>query len=132
MVIENGDTLLSPREYALQSRHYLENSQSAIELGELEKAGEFLWGSMALAIKAVAAFKGIELRSHRLLWDYAKEVSRDLREESIFTAFRDANSLHSNFYETGMSLDILLDSEERIRHAVGNLISKIPPEVLEQ
>ena len=110
----------------------MENSQSAIVLGELEKAGEFLWGSMALAIKAVAAFKGIELRSHGRLWDYAKEVSRDLREESIFVAFRDANSLHSNFYETGITLAILLDSEERIRRAVGLLISQIPPEVLEQ
>ena len=132
MVIENGDTLLGPGAYAPQSRHYLENSQSAIDLGELEKAVEFLWGSMALAIKAVAAFKGIELRSHRLLWDYAREVSRELQEESIFTAFRDANSLHSNFYETGMSLDILLDSEDRIRQVVGRLISMIPPEVLEQ
>jgi len=110
----------------------LENSQGAIELDELEKAGEFLWGGMALAVKAVAAFKGIELKSHRRLWDYAKEVSRDLQEESIFTAFRDADSLHSNFYETGMSLEILLDSEERIRSAVGLLISQIPPEVLEQ
>jgi len=132
MTIENGDTLLGPGAYALQSSHYLENSQSAIVLGELEKAGEFLWGSMALAIKAVAAIKGIELRSHGKLWDYAKEVSKDLREDSIFTAFRDANSLHSNFYETGMSLEILLDSEERIRRAVGLLISQIPPEVLEQ
>ena len=39
MTIENGDTLLGPRAYALQSRHYLENSQGAIELDELEKAG---------------------------------------------------------------------------------------------
>ena len=132
MVTENCGTLVSPRAYALQSRHYLENSRSAIDLGELEKAGEFLWGSMALALKAVAASKEIELRNHRLLWDYAREISKDLREESIFTAFRDANSLHSNFYETGMSLDILLDSEERIRQAVGKLISIIPSEVLEQ
>ena len=132
MAIKNGDTLLGPRAYALQSRHYLKNSQAAIDLGELEKAGEFLWDSMALAIKAVAAFKEIEIRSQRILWDYAREVSRELQQESIFTAFRDANSLHSNFYETGLSLDILLDSEERIRPAVGRLISMIPPEVWEQ
>lgn len=132
MVTENGGALLSPSAYALQSRHYLENSRSAIDLGELEKASEFLWGSMALAVKAVAAFKGIKLRSHRILWDYVRSVSMELKDESIYTAFRDANSLHSNFYETGLSLNLLLESEERIRQAVGKLISMIPPEVLEQ
>ncbi len=40
-----------------QSVHYLENAYKFIDAGDVEKASEFLWGSMAQAIKAVAATK---------------------------------------------------------------------------
>jgi hypothetical protein len=40
--------------------------------------------------------------------------------------------LHKNFYESGLTREIVLTFEEGIRYAVGKLLAIIPPEVLEQ
>ncbi len=39
--------------YKAQSTHYFENALGSIQAGEAGKAGEFLWGSVAEALKAV-------------------------------------------------------------------------------
>jgi hypothetical protein len=118
--------------YVARSRHYLENAYASLELGEVEKAGEFLWGSMAQAVKAVAAFKGVELRSHRDVGDYVRVLSRNMRDPALREAFTAANSLHQNFYESGLTREIVLDHGERIRPAIGRLLRLIPREMLEQ
>ena len=116
--------------YKAQSTHYLENAFSYIEAGDTEKAGEFLWGSMAQALKAVAASKGIEIRSHRGLLDYARELAKELKDESIFMVSRNAESLHRNFYELGYELEEVYISAEEIKATVGKLLSLIPEEGL--
>ena len=73
-----------------QSIHYYENAMKSIRTGNVEKASEFLWGSVSQAIKAVALSRGIELRSYRQIRDYAMEIARDLRDESIRHAFNNA------------------------------------------
>ena len=108
------------------------NAYTSLDQGELEKGGEFLWGSMAQAIKALATFEGIQLRSHRDIWDYARALSVQLGDEGLFNAFKDANSLHSNFYESGLTLGMVLDYGVGIREAIGKLLSMIPPEALGQ
>lgn len=109
--------------YKAQSVHYLENAFVSLEVGEVEKASEFLWGSMAQAIKAVAAFKGEKLRSHRDIWEYASELAKDLSDPQIFNAFSHAHSLHSNFYEAGLTREIVQIYGGEIRAAVARLIN---------
>lgn len=119
------------RGYVTRSQEYLQNAYIALEQNELEKASEFLWGSMAQAIKAFAAFKGEHLASHAAIWKYVTELSRELGDQGLFDAFRDANSLHINFYESGLTREIVLTLEERIRRTVGRLVSLLPREVLQ-
>ncbi|NQT47508.1 MAG: hypothetical protein HQ578_00880 [Chloroflexi bacterium] len=111
-----------------QSVHYLENAFHFIEAGDAEKASEFLWGGMAQAIKAVAASKGIWLRSHRHLRDYALELTKELQDESIKNTFYHAQSLHSNFYETGLLMEDVAMLAEDVRAEVAKLLSLIPEE----
>lgn len=132
MTPANDDISQRLKGYASRSLIYLQNAHAFLERNEVEKASEFLWGSMAQAIKAVAAFKAIELQSHGAIWNYAKELSRELGDQPLFDAFRDANFLHKNFYESGLTREIVLTLEENIRYAVGKLLSIIPPEVMEQ
>jgi hypothetical protein len=120
------------RGYVTRSQEYLQNAYVALEQNELEKASEFLWGSMAQAIKAFAAFKGEHLPSHAAIWKYVTELSRELGNPALFDAFRDADSLHKNFYESGLTREIVLLSEERIRYAIGMLLDMIPREALKQ
>ena len=62
------DTKAKVEKYAGQSLHYLKNASKFVDAGDPEKASEFLWGSMAQAIKAVVvADKGITFKKARLL-----------------------------------------------------------------
>ena len=114
--------------YKAQSIHYLENAFSFIEVGDLEKASEFLWGSMAEALKAVAASKEIWLKSHKDLRNYAMELARDLPDESIRNTFLHAQSLHSNFYETGLLLEDVYMCAEEVRITVDKVLQLIDGE----
>ncbi|MSQ07620.1 MAG: hypothetical protein EXR54_10045 [Dehalococcoidia bacterium] len=131
MATERGGNFRRLQGYVNRSQHYLQNAYASLEQGEVEKAGEFLWGSMAQAIKAVATFRGLNLRSHDQIRAYASELSRAIGDTALRDAFRDANSLHQNFYESGLTREIVLEYGERIRHSVGRLLSLIPREALE-
>jgi hypothetical protein len=110
-----------------QSIHYLENAFHLIELGETEKASELLWGSMTQALKAAAMTKDKLLRSHYDMRNYAMEF-RKAGYEDIYRAFNTAQSLHSNFYETGLSMEDVVIGAEEIKSAVAKLLSQIPEE----
>ena len=132
MTPENRDTSADLVGYVARTRQYLDNAYASLEQGEVEKAGEFLWGSMAQAVKAVAASRGVQLRSHGAVRDYAIVLARDNRDLALREAFVEAISLHQNFYESGLTREIVLDYGERIRPAIGRLLRLIPREMLEQ
>ncbi len=111
--------------YKRQSIHYLENAQGFIKTGDAEKAGEFLWGSMAEALKAVAASKGVELKAHWDIGDYARKLAKELGDRAIFDAYGHASYLHSNFYETGLRMEDVYIYSEEIRLIVYKLLGLI-------
>ena len=77
-------------------------------------ASEKVWGACALAIKAHAlAKKGVILESHRDLWRYKNEVARELGEW-VRAVFRQADSMHRNFYENVATRE---DVEDTLREA---------------
>jgi len=107
-----------------QSQHYCDNALKFLEQGDVQKAAEFLWGSIAEALKAIAASGGRQLRSHREIWEYAREVAKELNDESIWFGFKAAHSLHSDFYEAGLTLDdVKLEWEAQIRPTLEKLTS---------
>ena len=114
--------------YKAQSIHYLENASIAIEARNVEKAGEFLWGSMAEALKAVAASEGRELKRHWDIGAYARELARQLEEEAIWDVFGNASYLHTNFYEVGLTIEEVYAYADRIKTIVGRLLSLIREE----
>lgn len=118
-IIENID------KYKTQSIHYLENASRFIKVGNSEKASEFLWGSMAEAMKAVAASRGIQLKSHRELRNYAIGLAKELADESIRNTFLHAQSLHSNFYETGLLMEDVAICAEEVRATMNKLFKLI-------
>ena len=114
--------------YKNQSIHYFENALSSIEAGDAEKAGEFLWGSMAQALKAVAANEGKELNTHGEIRKYAAELAKKRDDVSIWDVYAIANSLHGNFYEAGLSLEEVQTNADRIRTMVVKLLGFISEE----
>ncbi len=120
------DVKKTTKKYRAQSSLYFENALKSIEAGELEKASEFLWGSMAQALKSVAAIKERQLKSHKAIRDYAIELSRDLKDNTIWHAFNKAQSLHTNFYESGLTKEDILIGVEDVKPAVAALLKLIP------
>jgi len=121
-VIKNNE------KYKAQSIHYLENAFKFIKAGNPEKASEFLWGSMAEALKAVAASRGIHLKKHWEIGDYAKELAKIQRDKSIYDVYGSASYLHSNFYEAGLGMEEVFAYAERIRATVRKLLELVPKE----
>lgn len=114
--------------YRTQSIHYFENALYFIDAGDAEKASEFLWGSLSQALKAVAASRDERLRSHKRIRDYAMELARILGDDSIRHTFISAQSLHSNFYESGLLLEDVINGAEDVKATVSKLLSFIPEE----
>lgn len=121
--MENGKKV---ENYINRSLHYLRNASNFIDSNNPEKASEFLWGSMAQALKALAASRGIHLKTHNQIRNYVNDLTKDLKDKEIYDAFIKANYLHTNFYESELELkDVRLMAED-IRLAVGRLINLIP------
>jgi hypothetical protein len=112
--------------YVKNALHYLKNASRFVDAGDAEKSSEFLWGSMAQALKAVADSKGIHLRSHREVRDYALALAKELNDKSIYDSFLHASYLHSNFYEAELELKDVRIIAEEIKTAVGELLNLIP------
>jgi len=110
--------------YLAQSLKYLENAEKFLGRENPEKAGEFLWGSVATAFKAlVMAKKGKEIKSHGQFWDVARELARETGDESLYKNFREANSLHSNFYDARLSLEDIKINSKNIAKLVKRLMN---------
>ena len=124
----DSETKNRVKKYRTRSDHYFKNALHFIEAGDAEKASEFIWGSMSQAFKAMAASRGIRLRSHKNIRNYAADLARAHRDESIWHTFNTAQSLHSNFYESGLLLEDVVMGAESVKKAVAKLLNLIPEE----
>jgi 4-alpha-glucanotransferase len=113
--------------YVENARYYLENAAFFLDREEVCKATEMIWGSMAAAVKAAAAARERSLTTHRQLRDYAQAVAKQLEDEALFVAFREAEGMHSNFYESRMSSYDLALEFPRMRASIARFLGLVPP-----
>ena len=102
--------------YRALSEKYLAEAKEFLSKEDLVQTSEKLWGAAALAVKMVAAKRGLRLEAHRM-WDFASRLSRESRDEEIITFFHVANNLHRNFYENQMnkaSLEVAIRNIEQL------------------
>ena len=108
--------------YVKQANHYLENAYVMLYQGDVEKASEFLWGSMAEALKGVAARKGVLLRDHREIRAFARALAAEMSDSELQSAYVRAEHLHSNFYEAFLEIEDLIGEGEVVAAAVRTLL----------
>ncbi|MDI6884775.1 MAG: PaREP1 family protein [archaeon] len=89
--------------YQALSEKYLRDAKEVLNKGDLVQASEKLWGATALAVKMVAAKRGLKLEKHGALWQFIDRLSRETGDEELITLFGEANALHRNFYEDEMT-----------------------------
>ena len=97
------------------NRKYLREADEFLVKGEPIQASEKLWGAAAEIVEAVAAKRGIELRSHRDLWEFVDKLADELKDPDIVKLFSIANPLHQNFYEAWMPSGAVKRDAEAVR-----------------
>jgi len=84
-------------------------------------------GHYYTCLKVAALAKGRPLRSHDSIKKYALEL-RKTGFEDIYEAFSLAQALHGNFYETGLSIEEVAITAEKVKEAVNKLLLLTIPE----
>ena len=107
--------------YQALSEKYLAEAKEFLGRGDTVQASEKLWGSAALAVKAVAARRRLKLERHGSLWDFVSRLSSESKDEDIVRFFGEANTLHRNFYENEMDKKAI----EVISRDIDKLIAKL-------
>lgn len=87
------------KEYVEASESLLEQAEDELQKGDVMRAAEKLWGAVALAVKAYAAWRhGRGLASHGELWEYVAVLEKELGEW-VHDAWASASEMHVCFYE---------------------------------
>ena len=107
--------------YRRQAEKYWENGYGLLAFGDTEKAAELFWGAMAQAIKGVAARKGVALRRHGQVRQFARTLAKELEDPTLWHAFVNAEHLHTDFYEVNLSAEDVVAITEGLKPAIKKL-----------
>ena len=103
------------------AQKYLKESEAFLAEKDYVQASEKLWGAAAEIVKTVAAKRGIELRTHRDLWQFVADLRAELKDPEVSRLFTVANYLHQNFYEGIMPPETVMDGAEAVKQLIGKL-----------
>ncbi|MHC1611398.1 MAG: PaREP1 family protein [Candidatus Methanospirareceae archaeon] len=107
--------------YQALSEKYFTEAKEFLSKGDLVQTSEKLWGAASLAVKSVAAKRGLKLEKHGSLWDFVSRLSRESGDRDIIRLFNAANGVHRNFYEDQMNREAL----EVVAEDIEKLIAKL-------
>ncbi|MEM4971323.1 MAG: PaREP1 family protein [Sulfolobales archaeon] len=99
----------------------LVEAESLARQGDYIQASEKAWGAAAHIVKAVAAKRGLELRSNRDLWSFVAELVRETGDDELRRLWNSANGFHINFYEAWMPGDMVWRAIEDVELFVEKL-----------
>ena len=75
------------RRYRTQSLRLLDSALSQMRSGKWALSEDLLWGSMTLAVKAVALTRGVTLEGDEAVREYAAQLGRETRDRRIRETF---------------------------------------------
>jgi len=103
--------------YQALSEKYFTDAKEFLSKEDLVQASEKLWGASALAVKMVAAKRGLKLEKHGSLWRFVNSLSEESGDKDIVRFFGESNALHRNFYENEMekeTVEIMAEDVEKL------------------
>jgi len=109
------------RHYLALNMKYLQEAEELLKQKDYVQASEKLWGAAAEILKVVAARRGAELKSHRELFHFVVNLSRERDEPGLIRLFSLASALHQNFYEHWLPPETVEDHADAVRELVAKL-----------
>jgi HEPN domain-containing protein len=107
--------------YLKLNNKYLKEAEALMDRGDYVQASEKFWGAAAEIVKAVAAKRGIEIKSHGELYGFVSKLKDELHEPELVRLFSLASTLHQNFYEDWLPAETVRDHAEAVRRLVESL-----------
>ena len=104
--------------YVGLNNKYLREADTLVRQGNYVQASEKFWGAAAEIVTAVAAKRGIDLRSHSELYRFATKLSQELNNRELIRLFGLASALHQNFYENRLPAEMVIDYGEAVKELV--------------
>ena len=95
------------RRYRIQSFRLLDDALGQMRGGRWARSEDLLWGSLTLAVKAVALSRGQDLEGDEAVRNYAAQLGREHRDRRIRDAFEKLSSF-------GESVQLIRESRSRI------------------
>ena len=109
------DAARTAQKYAAMAQEFRRSTWQHLEEGDLPQASNKTWGMVAETVKAISAYHGSIIHTHRSIMKVVARLSRlaadagDAETASwIGSIFLIASKLHSNFYEDELDADIVL------------------------
>ena len=110
------DAGCSAQKYAGMAQDFRASAWVHLDKGDLPQASNKAWGLVAETVKAISAYHGGIIHSHRAIWEVSHALARLAGDAGDMTtrcwlnnSFMVARSLHSNFYENRAHVDDVLD-----------------------
>jgi len=110
------------------SEKYMRDAENFLSRKDYVQASEKAWGAAAQVVKALAAKRGVELRSHGELHREVMRVAKEAGDDEIRLLWQSAISLNQNFYENWLPPEMVekniedmkkfLDKSRRLLHHV--------------
>jgi uncharacterized protein (UPF0332 family) len=100
---------------------YLEEAKDMMEKGDYVQASEKFWGAAAEIVKAVAAKREIEIRSHGELHRFVTRLRNEFNDPELTRLFGLASALHQNFYENWLTPEMVEDYGDAVQEFVNKL-----------
>ncbi len=100
---------------------YLKEAEALMEKGDYVQASEKFWGAAAEIVKAVAAQRGIEIRSHGELYRFITTLREEMDDPELTKLFTAAGTLHQNFYENWLPPRMVKDCGDAVKELVVRL-----------
>lgn len=107
--------------YLKLNGNYLKEAEALLNNGDYVQASEKLWGAAAEIVKAVAAKRGVEIKSHGELYGFVATLKEELDEPGLSRLFSLAAALHQNFYENWLPAETVKDHAEAVRRLLERL-----------
>lgn len=114
----NRDIIEKIGQYRLRAGQLVLNAEGLIRKGELEKAGEFLWGSIACYINCVELLHTGKAHSgHKEMVIEAKNIATVAQDTRLFEAIVGAEKLHANYYHSIIPEDEFPEYYDKAKYA---------------
>lgn len=100
---------------------YLKEGDALLEKGDYVQASEKFWGAAAEVIKAIAAKREVDIRSHGEMHRFITALSKELNDSELLRCFASASALHQNFYENWLTPEMVVDYADAVKSLVEKL-----------